>query len=148
MDRDTKAVHIGVWDTRTRCISWRSCVDVYWRVLTYPTEWTGHRCPSSNPTVDVIVERLLHNRYPDVYWNIRKCTSFMCLLWIEKVRVKEKTCKWGSVRWETKSKSWEIYMTRIHWVGRQNKLCLLWVKKAIAKDKTYIWVLGLWKTEG
>jgi hypothetical protein len=31
------------------------------------------------------------------------CKKFCCLLWIEKARAKEKTYKWRSVRWETKS---------------------------------------------
>ncbi len=46
---------------------------------------------------------------------------FCCILWIEKARATDKTYEWGSVRWETKSYSWGIYMTHIHWVPRQNK---------------------------
>ncbi len=41
-----------------------------------------------------------------------------CLLWINKVRPKGKTCIWVSVRWKTKNSKWGIYMTRRHWVGR------------------------------
>ncbi len=40
------------------------------------------------------------------------------LLWIEKVRVKDKTYIWVSVWWKTKNQSWEIYTSRIHWVAR------------------------------
>jgi len=47
---------------------------------------------------------------------------FSCLLWIEKVRVKDKTYEWGSVRWEYKSWSWGIYMPHIHWVALKNRL--------------------------
>jgi hypothetical protein len=33
----------------------------------------------------------------------QKVLLYICLLWIEKTRAKEKTYKWGSVRWETKN---------------------------------------------
>ncbi len=53
-----------------------------------------------------------------VMWTPQVCRRY--LLWIEKARGKEKTCKLGSVWWETKS--WGIYIPHIHWVARQNKL--------------------------
>jgi hypothetical protein len=55
---------------------------------------------------------------------IHECDGLVhegCLLWIEKTRGKDKTYEWGSVRWETKSKSWGIYMSHKHWVVRQKQ---------------------------
>ncbi len=45
-------------------------------------------------------------------------TKNCCLLLIDKVRAKDKTYIWVSVRWKTKNKIWGIYTTRIHWVDR------------------------------
>jgi hypothetical protein len=44
--------------------------------------------------------------------------SESCLLWIKKVRVKDKTYVWVSVWWKTKNEIWEIHTPRIHWVDR------------------------------
>ena len=40
------------------------------------------------------------------------------LLWIKKVRTKDKTYTWVSVWWKTKNEIWEIYTSHIHGVVR------------------------------
>ncbi len=37
---------------------------------------------------------------------------------IDKTRAKDKTYIWMSVRWKTRNERWWIYMSHIHWVGR------------------------------
>ncbi len=60
-----------------------------------------------------------------------------CLWWRDKVRTKEKTYTWVSVRWKT---SWGIYTTRIPVVYYES---IKWE----VKEKTYIWVSVWWKTK-
>jgi hypothetical protein len=60
-----------------------------------------------------------------------------CLWWRDKVRAKEKTYTWVSVRWKT---SWGIYTTRIPVVYYES---IKWE----VKEKTYIWVSVWWKTK-
>ncbi len=43
----------------------------------------------------------------------------LCLLWIKKVRTKDKTYIWVSVWWKTKNQIWEIYTPYIHCVDRE-----------------------------
>jgi hypothetical protein len=50
----------------------------------------------------------------------------LCLLWIKKARVKDKTYIWVSVWWKTKN---EILLKTIF-------CCLLWIEKARVKEKT------------
>ncbi len=48
----------------------------------------------------------------------KKLVVYLCLLRIKKMRAKDKTYKWVSVRWKTKNEIWEIYTSHIHCVAR------------------------------
>ena len=69
-----------------------------------------------------VVCKVVMSSYMSVGCPLQEDQTSCCLLWIEKVRAKDKTYEWRSVWWETKNYSWGIYMTHIHWVARQNKL--------------------------
>ncbi len=106
---------------------------------------------------------------------VKTKSEFFCLLWINKVRGKDKTYIWVLVWWKTKTKSekstcltytgflgvirktealvrvFPTFTVRVFentvWRKWNRFCCFLLIDKARAKDKTSIWLSVRWKTK-
>jgi hypothetical protein len=122
----------------------------HWSPMTYQNTIPSSSLSTMIFSVNIQNESINREVRPSLEYSLKRFTQifstwgfelFCCLLWINKVRVKEKIWVWIS-RWQCLG-----YMSMNFSVTVFRFFCLLWIKKTVVKEKTYIWVSVWWKTE-